>query len=357
MTDRSVPLHPRSLDHSPRANDPEESGLFAALAGRTALVTGSSGFVGSRVFERLVSMGCRVQGVGRRPLDIPGYIRLDLAMPVPAGALPPADIVVHAAARASPWGSRRDFERQNVLATRHVINHCLQTGSPRLVFISSSSVYYQNGDQHGVTEDTPLPRRAVNRYAETKRRAEDLVREYPGEWVILRPRAVFGPGDPVLMPRLLAAARAGRLPRLARPGPPVVGDLIYIDNLVDYTIRAAADPRVFGCYNVTNNEPVEIQAFVLDVLGQLGIPPPQRDVPLRVAMAVAGMVELAYAWFAPGREPPITRFGVHVFAYSKTFDVTRAIEAMGPPRVSVAEGLAQTVAWARGEEQCQPSST
>jgi len=46
-------------------------------------------------------------------------------------------------------------------------------------------------------------------------------------------------------------------------------------------------------------------------------------------------------------EPPITRFGVGVLAWSKTFDVSRALAAFGPPSVSLAEGVDQFVAWQR----------
>src|SRR5262249_38661197 len=132
------------------------------------------------------------------------------------------------------------------------------------VFLSSSSVYYRPCHQFGITEETPLPERPVNHYAATKRKAESLVAAYPGPWVILRPRAVFGPGDTVLFPRILRAAQAGRLPLLVADGP-VTGDLIYIENLVDYTVRAATDPLVRGCFNLTNNEPVPVLDFLLDI--------------------------------------------------------------------------------------------
>jgi nucleoside-diphosphate-sugar epimerase len=62
----------------------------------------------------------------------------------------------------------------------------------------------------------------VNAYAETKAMGEALVRTYEGPWVIVRPRAVFGPGDTVLFPRILAAAAVDgcrfHQRRPARPG-------------------------------------------------------------------------------------------------------------------------------------------
>lgn len=290
-------------------------------------------------------MGWAATGVGRRPLSLPGYVAHDLTSPLNFDGR--FDVVVHAAARSSPWGSRREFKRQNVGATRNVIDWCNAHGKPRLVFISSSSVYYRPGHQLGITEETPLPERAVNHYAATKQLAERLVQQYEGEWVILRPRAVFGPGDTVLLPRVLQAARAGRLPLLVSRDGPAVGDVIYIDNLVDCIVHAATAPKVSGSFNLTNNEPIEIQRFLLDLLQRLGLPAPTRRVSVRTAMAAAGLLELVHAIFLPGREPSITRFGIHVFAYSKTFDVTKMLTTMGPPRVSLAEGVERTVAWLR----------
>jgi nucleoside-diphosphate-sugar epimerase len=319
------------------------------------LITGSSGFIGGHLFDRFSSAGWQAVGLGRRATSQPGYVAHDLTTPLP-DTLGPFDVVVHAAARSSPWGTRREFERQNVLATRHVLDHCLTHGRPRVVFLSSSSVYYRPEHQFDLTEETPLPERAVNHYAATKRQAERLVAAYPGEWVTIRPRAVFGPGDTVLLPRVLAAARAGKLPLLKPLGRPAVGDLIYIDNLVNGVVRAATDRTVSGCVNVTNNEPVVLQDFLLEFFRRLDIPAPQRRVSARVAMLGAAAIERVYAWFRPGHEPPITRFGVHVFAYSKTFDVARMLRTLGPPRVSLSEGVDRTVAWDRGDRPSTPTA-
>jgi 2-alkyl-3-oxoalkanoate reductase len=289
-----------------------------------------------------------VTGIGRRSLPLAGYFVHDLSRPLPPSFDLPFDVVVHNAARSSPWGRREEFERHNVQATQHVIDACLRQGRPKLLFLSSSSVYYRPAHQLGITEETPLPSRPINDYAATKRKAEALVRRYPGSWAILRPRAVIGPGDTVLFPRILRAARAGRLPLLISPDGPVVGDLIYIDNLVDSVVRAATAADVQGCFNLTNNEPVPILDFLLDVFDRLGIPAPRRRVSVRTAMVTARLLEWFYTVCLPDREPPITRFGVHVFAYSKTFNVSKMLVTMGQPRVPLTEGVKRIVAAIKG---------
>jgi nucleoside-diphosphate-sugar epimerase len=257
-------------------------------------------------------------------------------------------VVIHAAARAAPWGTAAEFDRDNVEATRQVIDFCRRSGLPRLVYVSSSSVFYRSGSQTGLTEGSPIGPRFVNRYAATKHHGELLVRDYPGSFVIARPRAVFGPGDTVLFPRILEAARHGKLPLFVGAAP-AIGDLIYVDTLTDYLLQLALRRDLGGAYNLTNAEPVEIQAFLLDVFARLGLPPPRRRVSIPLAMALAHLTEIVWKGLRRKGEPPITRFGVGVFAWSKTFDVTRMLTDLGPPSVSIAEGVEAFVAWQRGQ--------
>jgi len=314
-------------------------------------VTGSNGFVGGDLAAFLSRRGHHVVGLGRSPepsAAVGEYLRRDLGEPLEWGGA--VDAVVHCAALAAPWARPAAFECGNVEGTRHVVDWCRGHGLPHLVYISSSSVFYRNEDQLGLHEGSPIPedREQINVYSRTKRAGERLVEAYEGAAAILRPRAVFGPGDRVLFPRVLRAARAGRLPLIRRPdGRPVLGDLLYVENLSHY-IGAVVERGVTGTLNLTNAEPVDLQAFLLGVLERLGYPAPRRQVPLGLAMTLAGLSEWISAVFLGYREPPITRFGVSVFAYSKTFDVRRCLELLGPPPVSLAEGVERLVAsWQR----------
>jgi nucleoside-diphosphate-sugar epimerase len=316
------------------------------------LITGASGFVGSSFCMRFAPRDdVEILGLGRRSTDLPNYIRADLTQPLNLDW--PADVVIHAAARSSPWGSLSQFRRHNVLATSHVLDYCIKRRVKKLVYISSSSVFYQNGDQLGMTEESPIGPGFANHYARTKYEGEQIARRFPGACVILRPRAVFGPRDTVLFPRLLRAARQGRMAVITRPAPPAVGDLIYIDTLCDYILRAALDPSVTGSFNLTNNQPVEIQSFLGCVYAQLGLPPVTRSISRDNAMRVAMLIECIYKCFLCGKEPPITRFGVGVLGYSKTFDVSKCLDVMGPPSVSLGDGVAEFIRWQKATWQEQ----
>jgi 2-alkyl-3-oxoalkanoate reductase len=312
------------------------------------LLTGASGFVGGSFMRRYTNRTeLDILGVGRRAVRAAAYLQRDLSQPLDLPFEP--DVVIHAAARAAPWGTRDEFMRQNVQATGNVIDFCMRRGCPKLIYISSSSVFYRHEHQLGLSEESPIGPRFVNEYAATKYAGEILVRRYPGKQVIVRPRAVFGPGDTVLFPRILRAARLGQLPLFTQNGPPARGDLIYIDNLCDYLLSAAMREDVVGDFNLTNAEPVAIQEFLTNILGRLGLPRPRRRVPVRLALAAAGAVELTYRALSLRNEPPITRFGVSVFAYSKTFDVSKAIRVLGPPAVSLEEGTERFIQWQKAQ--------
>lgn len=317
------------------------------MANRRVLLTGVSGFVGGALGVYLRRLGYHVTGVSRSPAragscDV--FVAHDLVRPVPDSWAAP-DVVVHCAALSSPWAAPAAFHANNVVATGQLLEWACRVGVGRFVFISSSSVYYTEGDQLGITEDTPFPARPINEYAATKLRAEELVCGARIPSVILRPRAVFGPGDTVLLPRILRAARRRSLPRLIRPdGKSPLADLIYIDNLSHYIERAIACDASGG-YNLTNNEPVELYPFLDDLLGKLGLPKPRIAIRIGTAMVLARAAELVSQYLLNYKEPSVTRFGVGVMAYSKTFDVSRMLGAFGPPPVSLSEGVGRFLEW------------
>ncbi len=161
---------------------------------------------------------------------------------------------------------------------------CIQ----RLIFISSSSVFYRAEDQIDITEQSPHASPAVNHYAESKQLAEKVVEKFKGSWCILRPRAVYGAGDSVLFPRILTAAKAGRLPLLIRRGKPAIADLLSVSNLVHCAYQAACNRSIAGDFNLTDNHSIEIIPFLLEIFRRLDIAAPTRSLSVDKAIASHG---------------------------------------------------------------------
>lgn len=307
------------------------------------LITGASGFVGGNFLQRFSSRSdLDILGVARRPIPQPNYRQIDLCQTIKLDFKP--DVVIHAAAHVSPWGSKQQYHAKNIAATQNVVNFCEEKQVSKLIYLSSSSVYYRDEAQLNIQESTTIVPDFINDYAATKYAGEQIVKGFSGRHTILRPRAIFGPGDTVLFPRILEAAQKKRLPLFKTPEP-VIGDLIYIDCLTDYMLHAALNEHIEGEYNLTNAEPIAMQPLLLSVLERLGLPKPKKTLRIETAMGIATVIEAIYRLFRLSGEPPLTRYGVSVLAHSKTFDVSKMLRDFGPPSVSIEEGITQFIQW------------
>lgn len=315
------------------------------------LVTGGSGFVGQHVAARLLRDGHRVRLMGRDFSACGALIaagaspyRADLrAHEATIAACAGVDAVVHAGALSAPWGRRAEFVAVNVAGTAAVLAGCRRYAVGRLVFVSSPAVVFTGGDHVATTEEAPYPRRFSSVYAATKARAEQLVRAAPDvPAVIVRPKAVFGPGDRALLPRVLAAARAGRLPQIGS-GRNLV-DLTYVENVAHaIALALTAGPALGQTYHLTNDEHVPLWGLIRTLLARLGLPSQLRPVPIAAALGAATLMEVRALLL--GREPLLTRYTVAVLGRTQTYNIAAARRDLGyRPLVSVAEGVERTLA-------------
>lgn len=298
------------------------------------LLTGASGFIGSTFLRRFADRAdLELCGVGRREItDFPPtlhYHALPLDRLAQLNFMP--DVVIHAAGITSPWGTAQDYERDNVETTRQVIDFCSQRGFPRLILLSSSAVYSRFAHQFNVHENEAVGPEFTSEYGHSKYQAEALVKAYRGERTIFRPCALFGAGDRLLFPPLLSAARKGQLVRLRNDVTPAQADIMPVEMLCDYLLLAIHHPQLRSFYNISAGQPVETAAFLDDMLRQLDLPLPVKTVHPGTALRVAGALEWLWRWLPLASEPPITRFGVAVFSYATTLDVTAMCEDFGPP--------------------------
>lgn len=251
------------------------------LAGRVVLVTGASGFLGSRTVAALAGVGCSVRALVRKTsrrdqLNLPGVTiiegdvtDIDSLRPGFAGA----EYVVHAA--ADTRGTSDAGESSTVHGTRNILRLSQECGARKLVYISSCSVYgvadYRKGEC--VTEESPLERFPEKRgaYSHAKCMAEQLVVTAMAEGmsiVCLRPGIIYGPGGEIFTPMLGLA--------LGNKVFAVIGDsqfflpLVYVDNMVEAVLAAMSNPRSTGqIYNVIDPEKVSKKQYMEGLVQRL----------------------------------------------------------------------------------------
>jgi nucleoside-diphosphate-sugar epimerase len=317
-----------------------------------ALVTGGGGFLGGAVVRLLRQRGDSVRSFTRSAypwLDEFGVEQSlgDLADPEAVErAVAGCDIVFHVAARAGVWGRYSDFFDTNVTGTHNVIAACKKHGVRKLVYTSTPSVVHHGTDIDGGDESLPYPKRFDAYYPETKAKAEQAVLAANGPdlaTVSLRPHLIFGPGDPHLVPRVIAGARKGRLKRIGSK--PVRVDVTYIDNAADAHVLAGdrldvGAPPAGKAYFISNGEPVELWPFIDRILAEAGLPPLAKSVSAWKAKLAGRVLENVYWLFRLPGEPPMTRFVANQMSTSHWYDISAARRDLGyEPKVSVAEGL------------------
>ena len=286
-------------------------------------VTGASGFVGGAVATSLANAGHEVLGIGRRAQGWShprgSYLRSDLVYD-PLPELRGVDAVVHAAALADDWTSWSDAFDANVRATGRVVD---AADHARLIHISSASVYDPFAPNVSVREEPPLPRRYLNAYGATKSIAERIAALHPNA-ILLRPHAVYGPGDTTLLPRILDRVRFGNL--VLPGGGQSLHTVTHIDTMVE-AVERSLQSTVTGPVNVGDAEPVVIGTFIADALAELDRRVRVRSVPTAAALAVASRAEgLAKV---TGSRPSVTRYAVAQIGYQRTLDLTKARELLG----------------------------
>ena len=284
-----------------------------------ALVTGGGGFLGKKIVEMLLARGDEVTVLGRSKypeVEAMGAKTVQLDISKNDGlqeACTGMDVVFHVAALAGVWGDRQVYWNINVEGTRNMLAAAKAAGVKRFVQTSSPSAVWNGGDLENVTEeDCPYPEQFLTDYPETKAISEqDALAANCEEMAVtaLRPRLIWGPGDPHLIPRMLD--RHSRL-KIIGDGKNKAG-ICYVDNAAHAHILAA-DKLDFNAahagkaYFIADDDPVEIWTWLNTLMTRLGKTPITSKVPRNLAYGLGVVMEFLWRTFGIQGEPFMTRF-------------------------------------------------
>jgi len=283
------------------------------LRGLRVAVTGASGFCGAAVARAAFDAGADVVCLGRRPGPVGKHIPWDAARDKPD--LAGADVVLHLAAAVGDAVGRRSVEAAYYAVNVDGTGRLLDAARSRpVVWVSSASVYRPQGTGP-IAEGHPVDGQPTP-YGRTKAAGERLA--LTARAVVLRPRAVYGAGDPHLLPRLLSRVR-GRLALL--PGPDVRLSLTAVENLADACLAAHAWPA--GAYNITDARPYDRDEAVRAVLDAHGRRVRVVHVPVGLAHAAATLFE-AGAWLSRNSRPYVSHYAVDQLARGVVLDIGKA---------------------------------
>lgn len=311
------------------------------------LVTGATGGIGRTLVPMLASRGLDVVASGRnrdagRALAGPRvrFVPLDLVGGDVEALVAGARIVVHLAARSSPWGPHAAFHADNVVATARLLDAAARAGAERFVHASTPAIFSERRHRLGLRSGSSPAARPVSDYARTKLEAERIVAaERRMATMVLRPSAVLGPDDKAILPRLMRVLSKGVLP-VGNDGRALFHPTDVRDAADAFAAAALGSSR--GSANVAGREPIGIVEMATALAERLGMGVRILRMPEPALHALAAASELAGK--ASGREPPLTRYSVASLSWSRSFDLAETEKLLGwSPAFGPMDSLAHAV--------------
>ena len=323
-----------------------------------ALVTGASGFIGSRLCAHLVRHGIAVAGLVRPESSLwrlggAGAVRLVQGELGDRSALMSAmqgiDVVFHAAALVSDWGRWEDFRATNVDGVENVIEAARRAGVRRIVHLSSVSVYgFPGGVQ--LNEEAAVTTPSRDAYIRSKREGEQLTGIANGrgiETVIIRPAGVFGPGDCTTTLSLAQALAQGKF-AFVDAGRHIMAP-VYVDNLVEL-IRLAGEcgPAAGQAFNAVDDGVVSWREYIEWFCAELACDPPRLSLPASLAWQIATGVEAAARMLRTEHSPIVNRFRLRAVMQDNHYANDKAKTLLGwTPAIATREGVRRAALWCR----------
>lgn len=246
------------------------------------LVTGATGFVGQRLFNKVKKVGLDAVGISRcEEDDRAGILMVDITKRKELSELfskEKFDLVFHLAAyipknhdKLSAGEIYKCFDI-NTLGTINLLEAGAKYGVRRFVYVSSASVYSAEPKKFPVTEEDVEPR---NFYGESKLLAELYVSKYAREnsfsYSCLRYSSVYGPGQKrnSVLPLFVDTARAGGVLKVFGSGNRSQ-DFVFVDDAADATLLAGQN-KISGIYNIGSGREttmIELAETIVSVVGK-----------------------------------------------------------------------------------------
>ncbi len=322
------------------------------------LVTGGTGFTGKALVKRLLDDGHEVVS-----LDYKEHIKTDeirewgakviigsvTDKKIVEEAMQGVDIVQHLAAAFREMDVPESYyDEVNVGGTQNVLDSAVKHKVKRFIYCSTCGVH-GNIDNPPANENAPI--QPADYYQKSKYKAEPIVNSYYKnkglKTVIIRPTAIYGPGDPERFFMIFKHVAKGHFPMFGNGK--TFYHPVYIDNLIDGFVLAMEKENAIGnTYLIADEKYVEIEELVKEVGKAMDIDVKIEHFPIAPLVAAGKIFEALYKPFH--KVPPIFPRRVDWFRQNRAFDITKAKKELGYiPKIDLSVGLKRTAEWYKQE--------
>jgi len=333
------------------------------------LITGASGFLGSRIVEELLSKDSPLQVEKIKLLDIKPYQgKPDHIVEFTKGDIrnfllvdqmcESVDIVIHSAAIID-WGtkSKEEVLAINVEGTKNIIKACIKNGVKYLVYTSSLDAVFTGKPLVNIDERQPYPETHATIYCESKMLAEMAVLNANNQHLktcILRPADIYGEADPYHIDSLINMAKSGFYVRLGNGKSSC--QHVYVGNMAYAHVLAAAalwngNNKVAGeIYFITDGQGANFFKFFDQVVAGAGykIFPKNMWLPRGLAYSIGALSETVASLVRPIKKynPKFSRFAVTYTCTDYTFSAKKAETDFGfKPKYATEQALENTISF------------
>ncbi len=322
-------------------------------ANTPVLVTGATGFTGIVLTQKLVEAGLKVSAVARKSSNLEPLKDLDITWfrgdvfdeKIMKEALAGQQYVFHlAAAFREAKSTEKDYWNIHVRSTQIIAEEVIKNPDfKRYVHISTIGV-------HGHIENPPATEEyrfaPGDGYQRTKLQAEEWLNDFAAgnslSYVIIRPAAIYGPGDRRLV-KLFKMALKPYFPLLGKGN--CMYHLVHVDDLTNSFIIAATHPDARGETIISGaEEPIAIADIAHIVADHFNKTIKIIRLPIGPFFLIADICEFLCKPLKI--EPPIYRRRVAFYSKDRNFDVSKMKKVLGySPRHSNKEGIIETADW------------
>ena len=321
------------------------------------LVTGGTGFTGKALVRRLLDDGHEVvaldyqEGLKTEELRQWGatvVIGTVTDAKVVEECMQGVDVVQHLAAAFREMDVPNSYyDEVNVGGTRIVLESAFNNGVKKFIYCSTCGVH---GNVENPPADETAPINAADYYQQTKYMAEPIVLEYVKKGLkatIIRPAAIYGPGDPERFFMIFKRVNNGTFPMFGS-GKTFYHPL-YIDSLIDAHVLAMDEEKGNGeAYLIADEEYVEIEDLVRRTAKALGVEVKIPHFPIWPLIIAGHFFEKICKPFKI--PPPIFPRRVDWYRQNRAFDISKAKNDLGySPKIGLDEGLKRTGEWYKKE--------
>jgi len=317
----------------------------------TILVTGASGFLGTRLVEVLTKKGYPVRALIRKlsssaKLEEAGaeiYFGDVADLESLRLAFKGSNMVVHAAADTA--GDERDGEWSTIGGTKNILHLCGEEKIRKLIYISSCAVYgvadYPKGAvirEEGFLEAFPEKRGS---YSWAKLKADQIVVEAMTKGTLpiinLRPGTIWGPGGQIFTP-ILGFSLGKKMYAVIGNGKFVL-PFVYIDNLVEAIVKGIENQGISGgIYNVVDPERITKREYMNKLVKRLYPGATCLYIPYTLLYSAVYFQEKMFSW--AGKKPFLTTYRLTSSQKSVFYESSKIQKELGwKPTVSVEEGI------------------